>query len=85
MKILFYRYGSICEPDIIEGFEELGHTVSQITEEITNKKSGFRGFCPHRKQLSYGAPAGLCIYHKLFPLLFQMCVISLGFHTCAGL
>lgn len=38
MKILFYRYGSICEPDIIEGFEELGHTVSQITEEITNKE-----------------------------------------------
>lgn len=37
MKILFYRYGSICEPDVIEGFEELGHTVSQITEEITNK------------------------------------------------
>lgn len=41
MKILFYRYGSICEPDIIEAFEELGHTVSQITEEITNKELVF--------------------------------------------
>ena len=39
MKILFYRYGSICEPDIIKGFEDLGHTVTQITEEITNKTS----------------------------------------------
>ncbi len=37
MKLLFYRYGSICEPDIIAGFQELGHTVFQITEEITNK------------------------------------------------
>lgn len=37
MKILFYRYGSICEPDVIEGFLELGHQVSEITEEITNK------------------------------------------------
>lgn len=37
MKLLFYRYGSICEPDIIEGFEELGLTVEQITEEISNK------------------------------------------------
>ncbi len=37
MKILFYRYGSICEPDVIEGFWELGHQVSEITEEITNK------------------------------------------------
>ena len=37
MKILFYRYGSICEADIISGFQELGFTISQITEEITNK------------------------------------------------
>lgn len=37
MNILFYQYGSICEPDIIEGFEELGFHVDSITEEITNK------------------------------------------------
>lgn len=37
MKLLFYRYGSICEPDIILGFKELGFDVSEITEEITNK------------------------------------------------
>lgn len=38
MKILFYRYGSICEPDIIDGFCELGNEVVTITEEIYNKK-----------------------------------------------
>lgn len=37
MKILIYRYGSICEPDIIDTFTELGHAVSQITNEITDK------------------------------------------------
>lgn len=37
MKILFYRYGSICEPDIIEGFKELGNDVTEIDEEIYNK------------------------------------------------
>lgn len=37
MKILFYRYGSICEPDFLEVFEEYGFEVTQITEEITNK------------------------------------------------
>lgn len=37
MKILFYRYGSICEPDIISGFQELGNEVYEITAEITNK------------------------------------------------
>lgn len=37
MNILFYQYGSICEPDIIEGFEELGFHVDSISEEIENK------------------------------------------------
>ena len=38
MKILVYRYGSICEPDIIHTFQELGLTVLEETAEITNKK-----------------------------------------------
>lgn len=37
MNILFYQYGSICEPDIIEGFEELGFHVDSISDEILNK------------------------------------------------
>ncbi len=37
MKLLIYRYGSICEPDIIEGFQELGFEICEITEEVHNK------------------------------------------------
>lgn len=37
MNILFYRYGSICEPDIISGFEELGNHVTELTLEVYNK------------------------------------------------
>ncbi|WP_287387024.1 CgeB family protein [Lachnospira sp.] len=37
MKILFYRYGSICEPDIIHGFKNLGFEVEEINIEVTNK------------------------------------------------
>lgn len=37
MKILFYRYGNICEPDIITGFQELGNEVHEITVEIYDK------------------------------------------------
>ena len=37
MNILFYRYGSICEPDFIEGFKELGNNVTEITDEIYDK------------------------------------------------
>lgn len=39
MNFLFYRYGSICEPDIIQAFHELGHDVTEITREITVKST----------------------------------------------
>lgn len=41
MRILFYRYGSICEPDIMECFIESGHEVGEITIEVTNKNTTF--------------------------------------------
>lgn len=37
MKFLFYRFGSVCEPDMIDGFVSLGHTVKEIDTEITWK------------------------------------------------
>ena len=38
MNVLVYRYGSICEPDIMVAFEELGFGVATIEDEIYNKK-----------------------------------------------
>lgn len=38
MKILFYRYGSICEPDMIESFKKMGIEVTEETSQIQNKK-----------------------------------------------
>ena len=37
MKFLFYRFGSVCEPDMMEGFLALGHEVDTIDTEITWK------------------------------------------------
>lgn len=37
MNILIYRYGSICEPDFIQAFQNAGLTVLEETAEITNK------------------------------------------------
>lgn len=37
MNILFYRYGSICEEDILRCFEESGHCCTTIEEEISDK------------------------------------------------
>ncbi len=37
MNILFYRYGSICEEDILRCFNESGHKCITIEDEITDK------------------------------------------------
>jgi spore maturation protein CgeB len=36
-KIFIYRYGSICEPDVIESFKRLGLDVVEETSEIYDK------------------------------------------------
>ena len=38
MEILFHRYGSICEPDIIDAFQTLGVNVIEEDSEIQNKR-----------------------------------------------
>ncbi len=37
MKVLFYRYGSICEPDILQTFQEMGLEVDEYKNEMTVK------------------------------------------------
>jgi len=37
MNILFYRYGSICEPDVLETFGKFGFNVYEIKDEISDK------------------------------------------------
>ena len=37
MNTLFYRYGSICEPDIIDALMEYGINVIEETVEVNNK------------------------------------------------
>lgn len=39
MNFLFYRYGSICEPDMISSLTGLGHNVKSITLEVTDKNT----------------------------------------------
>lgn len=39
MDILFYRYGSICEQDIADVFQQMGFTVREVLLELTNKQA----------------------------------------------
>lgn len=75
MKLLFYRYGSICEPDIIAGFQELGHTIIEMTQEITNK-SMLPSECVQlvTKQL-FAEPVDFVFSINFFPFLSDVCQI----------
>jgi len=75
MKILFYRYGSICEPDIIEGFEELGIEVSQITEEITNKNLVFGDSARIVSNYLLDHPHDAVFSVNFFPIVSDVCNI----------
>ena len=37
MKLLFYRYGSICEPFLLRAWNELGAQVTELSDEIYQK------------------------------------------------
>ena len=37
MNLLFYRYGNICEPDIIEAFRKLNINVCEECAEMRDK------------------------------------------------
>ena len=75
MNILFYRYGNICEPDIIAAFGAFGYTVTEITDEITNKNlSG-----PESIQIVSNAlleQHADCVFSiNFFPVLSEVCNI----------
>ena len=57
MNILFYRYGSICEPDIIASFKHLGFNITEDTREVYNKQllpsDCIKGFNDLLKQYTY--------------------------------
>ena len=38
MKVLVYRYNSICEPDYIEAFKKVGLEVVEVRIEMTEKR-----------------------------------------------
>lgn len=75
MKILFYRYGSICEPDIIDGFEELGIEISQITEEITNKNLCFGDSARIISNFLLNNPHDAVFTINFFPIISDVCNI----------
>lgn len=75
MKILFYRYGSICEPDIIETFQELGHQVTQITDEITNKNLVYADIVKLVSHSLTNQAQDMVFTINFFPMISEVCNI----------
>lgn len=75
MKLLFYRYGSICEPDVIDGFQTLGHTVFEITEEITNKSLTPQESIQIVSNALFAQPVDFIFSINFFPFLSEVCNI----------
>lgn len=75
MNLLFYRYGSICEPDIIEAFHELGHSVSEITDEITNKELSPQDSIQTVSRHLLAHPEDFVFSVNFFPSLSEVCNI----------
>ncbi len=75
MNLLFYRYGSICEPDVIAGFQELGHTVREITVEITNKTLPPQEAIQIVSHALFEHPADFVFSINFFPFLSEVCNI----------
>ncbi|MGN0348711.1 MAG: glycosyltransferase [Roseburia sp.] len=82
MNILFYRYNSICEPDLIAVLEELGHSVEEMTEEMTNKniyaEEQLAIISNALKQKKYDMVFSI----NFFPIVSEVCNIFKTLYTC---
>ncbi|MCR5735843.1 MAG: glycosyltransferase [Lachnospiraceae bacterium] len=79
---VIYRYNSICEPDIKEGFERMGISVVEITEEMHDKS-----ILPSRRvQLvdqAINTYSPLFVFSvNFFPDISDICSIHGTFYLC---
>ena len=75
MKILFYRYNSVCEPDVIEAMYELGYTVSEERTEMTNKQVEPGQVIANVSKM-LDAEAYDCVFSiNFYPVLAEICNI----------
>ena len=75
MNILFYRYGSICEPDMISGFKELGNQVRELTYEISDKNIPIQELIKLVSNELNKTPYDFIFSINYFPFLSDICNI----------
>ena len=76
MKIYIYRYGSICEPDVIEAFKRMGLTVDEETIEITRKDLLPAECVKHTSSQIMNGGYSFVFSINFFPWLSEVCRIA---------
>lgn len=75
MNILFWRYGSICEPDIIDGFTRLGHTVTEVKYEITDKAMTGEQYVKLLSDALFNGSYSFVFSINYYPVFSEVCTI----------
>lgn len=73
MNILFYRYGSICEPDILDVFKRMDFTVYEDTQEITEKSLSDAQKLESLSSVLCAHPVDFVFSINFFPFLSDVC------------
>ncbi len=82
MEILFYRYNSICEPDVIAAFEKLGLTVVQERTQMTEKGTTGAQLVDQVSRLLMEHRFLFVFSINFFPALSEVCEIAQVPYVC---
>lgn len=82
MKILFYRYGSICEPELLSSFHSLGLTVIEDTTNIYEKKLAPSVYLEKLNRLITEHHPAFVFSINFFPMIAELCHIHNILYLC---
>ena len=82
MKILFYRYGSICEPELLSSFHSLGLTVIEDTTNIYEKKLAPSVYLEKLNGLITEHHPAFIFSINFFPMVAELCHIHDILYLC---
>ena len=75
MRFLFYRFNSVCEPDMIEGFLQLGHEVDTIDLEMKVKEPDIQQVIDLFKAAFNKASYDAVVSVNYYPFVSEICRI----------
>lgn len=82
MKIIFYRYGSICEPDILSAFQSYGVTVIEDTTNIYEKRLAHSVYADKLNKLITEHHPTFIFSLNFFPIVAELCHIHNILYLC---